>query len=142
MSDNFKKGEWIDGQWTPSDDDDELPAAPRGAELSPEDHELLVLAARAFGADFVEVENEGYGNLNFPGGPVIPAWNPLRFSGDCFDLGVRLDLFNESADFTYKLAEEIGRLEEGEDRVPAARRALVRAAAGITRFRRFLNESS
>lgn len=142
MSESFRKGEWTDGQWTPSDDDDELPAAPRGADLSPEDHELLVLAARAFGADFVEVEGEGYGNLNFPDGAVIPSWNPLLFSGDSFDLGVRLDLLGESADFKRKLAEELERIEDGQDRVPAARRALVRAAAEITRFRRFLNESS
>jgi len=142
VSDSFKKGEWAGDHWSPSDDDDELPAAPRGADLSPEDHELLVMAARAFGADFVEVEGEGYGNLNFPDGSVIPSWNPLLFSGDSFDLGVRLNLFDENADFTYKLAEEIGRIEDGQDRVPAARRALVRTAAEITRARKFLNDIS
>ena len=138
----FQKVEWSGDQYNPADDDlGELPAPPR-KEISADDHELLVLAARALNADFVETEGEEYGDLNFPDRSVVHAWNPLLFSGDAFELGVRLGLFDENADFTYKLAEEIGPEEEKRDPVIAGRRATVRAAAEIIRFRRFLNESS
>jgi hypothetical protein len=89
---NFRKGEWSGDQWTPSDDDGDLPAVPRGPGLSPEDRELLELAARALGARFEEVEHEGYGNLHFEDGRVINAWNPLAFGGDAFELAVSLEL--------------------------------------------------
>ena len=145
MSDSFKKGEWAGGQWNPSDDDDELPAAPRGAGLSSDDRALLELAARAIGARFEEVEHEGYGNLHFEDGRVTHAWNPLVHSDDAFDLQVALDLHVlidiESAgaisiewDFggsttpasTVDEYAPIG----GDDRA-AARRAITRAAAEI-----------
>jgi hypothetical protein len=106
---------------------DELPAPPR-KEIAPADRELLELAARALGATFHEVDGEGYGNLHFEDGRVVNAWNPLEFSGDTFELGVRLRLFEEHAGFIYMLDEEQGR---GKDPVVVAKRAAVRAAAEI-----------
>lgn len=144
MSDDkqFRKVEWSGDQYNPADDDlDELPAPPR-KEIAPDDHELLALAARALNADFVETEGEEYGALNFPDGSVVHAWNPLLFSGDAFELGVRLGLFDGNRDFARMLAEEIGPEEEKRDPVVAGRRATVCAAAEIIRFLRFLNESS
>jgi hypothetical protein len=70
---------------------DELPAPPR-KNISEADRQLLELAARALGAQFEEVDGEGYGNLHFDDGRVVNAWNPLMFSGDTFDLAVDLEL--------------------------------------------------
>lgn len=70
---------------------DELPAGPR-KEIPAADRELLELAARALGAQFEEVDGEGYGSLHFPDGTVEYAWNPLQFYGDTFELAVRLEL--------------------------------------------------
>jgi hypothetical protein len=138
----FQKVEWSGDQYKPADDDlDELPAQPR-KQISAEDHELLVLAARALNADFVETEGEEFGDLNFPDRSVVHAWNPLLFSGDTFELGLKLGLFHENQDFARMLAEEIGPAEEKRDVVAAGRRATVRAAAEIIRLRKFLNESS
>lgn len=75
------------------DDDtvDELPAPPR-VEIPAADLDLLVLAARALGARFEEVDGEGYGNLHFDDGEVVHAWNPKQFSGDSFELAAALEL--------------------------------------------------
>jgi hypothetical protein len=78
----------------PYDDEDtvdELPAVPR-KEIPAADLELLELAARALGAEFREVDGEGYGNLHFADGEVVPAWNPKQFSGDSFELAAALEL--------------------------------------------------
>jgi hypothetical protein len=138
----FRRVEWFGGEHSPTDDDvDEPSAAPR-KEISHSDHYLLLLAARALNADFVETEGEEYGDLNFPDRSVVHAWNPLLFSGDAFELGVRLGLFHDNKDFPRMLAEELGPPEEKRDQFAAGRRAAVRAAAEIIRFRDFLNESS
>jgi len=145
MSENdkqFQKVEWSGDQYNPADDDADEPPAPPRKEISADDHELLVLAARAMNADFVETEGEEYGDLNFPDRSVVHAWNPLLFSGDAFELGLKLGLFHDNRDFARMLAEEIGPEEEKRDPVAAGRRAAVRAAAEIIRFRKFLNESS
>lgn len=117
---------------TPSDDDtvDELPAPPR-KEIAQADLELLTLAAHALGATFEEVAGQGYGNLHFDEGRVVHAWNSLAFSGDAFELGVRLQLFEGDPKFLWYLADEQGR--EGAVPVGAARRAATRAAAEIGR---------
>ena len=139
MSDDnrFRKGEWVGDQWTPSDDDDELPAAPRGPGLSAGDRELLTLAARALGAQFVDVEHEGYGNLHFEDGRVVNAWNPLAFSGDAFELQVSLRLtvavMGTEACIHYGGKEPIYEkgVENGSSLAAATRRAITRTAAEI-----------
>lgn len=112
------------------DDLDELPRRPR-KDIPAADRELLELAARALGARFEEVEGEGYGCLHFEGGSTGQAWNPLLFSDDSFELGVRLNLFDEHPGFSCKLAEELGPAQEGRDPISATRRAVMRAAAEI-----------
>lgn len=116
------------------DDDtvDELPAPPR-EDIPEDDRQLLELVARAVGARFEEVDGEGYGNLHFPDGTIISAWNPLLFSGDAFDLMVALELHIDFAGgvvaaYTGKTqcCEDLGSGANG-----ASRRALVRAAAEI-----------
>jgi len=132
VSDSFKKGKWAGDQWNPSDDDDELPAAPRGPGLSADDRALLELAARAIGARFEEVEQEGYGNLHFEDGRVLNAWNSLQFSGDAFELAVELDISMSGAANTRFAEGEYGPHSEeavNGDKLSAARRAITRAAA-------------
>lgn len=116
------------------DDLEELPAPPR-KDIPEADRELLELAARALGARFEEVDGEGYGDLHFADGSVINAWNPLQFSGDTFEMGVRLRLFDEHPGFSYRLAEELGATKECRDPIAAARRAAVIVAAEIGKQR-------
>lgn len=129
---------------------DELPAPPR-VDIPPADRELLELAARAIGAQFEEVDGEGYGRLHFADGTVINAWNPLIHSDDAFALQVRLGMHVEFAHYegrlehvqvgvenqdydadsyaerTKWLVEEAG----GDDPMAASRRAVTRAASEI-----------
>jgi hypothetical protein len=122
------------------DDLDELPAPPR-KEIPTADRELLELAARALGAEFEEVEGEGYGNLHFPDGSVVYSWNSLEFSGDAFELQVKLGLTVERDEFDgviYTQAVPRGSRHAfdepcGVDPVAATRRAVTRAAAEIGR---------
>jgi hypothetical protein len=52
---------------------------------------LLERAACAIGAVRVEmVDGEGHVNLHFADTSVLHSWNPFMFSGDVFDLAVRL----------------------------------------------------
>lgn len=113
------------------DDLDELPAAPR-VDIPDTDLVLLERAARAIGAVRVEVvDGEGYVNLHFVDGSVVYSWNPLMFSGDAFDLAVRLrlevriheqDATAMTADL--KLANEL----HGDDAGAATRRAITRVS--------------
>jgi hypothetical protein len=129
--------DWAGGLPQPSDDDDEhgMPMQPpRGPGLSDADLALLTLAARALGAERVEVvEGENWLNLHFADGSTMWNWNSLLHSDDTFTMMVRLRLLDEHPGFTYKLAEEQGR--EGADEVEAARRAATRAAAEIAKQR-------
>lgn len=78
---------------TEDDDLDEAFGAPRGPGISPEDYDLLSLAALAIGCEDVElVDGEQYVNLHFPDGSIIHAWNPKRHSDDALDLAVWLEL--------------------------------------------------
>jgi hypothetical protein len=135
---------------------DELPAPPR-RDIGEHDFELLVLAARAINADFEEVDGEGYGNLHFPNGTTIPAWNPLLHSDDALDLVVRLRFTLEVFDSSIACRGVIGMrnaedldgvrhtlAEESTEHDPngAARRAITRASAEIIRGNKFLNEIS
>ena len=132
----FMRVQWDGDEPVPSDDDgpDGMPLRPRGPGLSAEDLQLLTLAARAIGAERVEVvEGEAWLNLYFSDRPPAFGWNPLRHSDDTFTMMVWLRLLDEHPDFTYKLAEEQGR--EGADEVEAARRAATRAAAEIGKQR-------
>ena len=116
------------------DDLDELAAAPR-VDIPAADLVLLERAARAIDAVHVEmVDGEGYVNLYFADGLVVHSWNSLMFSGDAFDLAVRLrlevrihkqDTSAMTADL--KLANE----PHGDDDGAATRRAITRAA-GLT----------
>jgi len=82
----------MSGEWSEeNDDEDEMPGLPR-KEIVPADRELLVLAARALGAQFVEVDGEGYGNLHFEDGSVTYAWNPLVHRDDALDLMAALQM--------------------------------------------------
>jgi hypothetical protein len=113
------------------DDLDELPAPPR-VDILADDLALLERAARAIGDVRVEVvDGEGFVNLHFADGSVVHSWNPLMFSGDAFDLAVRLrlEIYIHEQDTTamtgdLKLANE----QHGADAGAATRRAITRVA--------------
>jgi hypothetical protein len=113
---------------------EELPAPPRKS-IPEADRQLLELAARALGAQFEEVDGEGYGNLHFEDGSVVNAWNPLQFSGDALDLAVNLEMHVDTwPDSVEVFFGEEGSVYEGYDQLPpilATRRAITRAAAEI-----------
>lgn len=116
------------------DDLDELPPPPR-VDIPADDLALLERAARAIGAVRVQVvDGEGFVNLHFADGSVVHSWNPLMFSGDAFDLAVRLrlEIYIHEQDTTamtgdLKLANE----QHGTDAGAATRRAITRVAAEI-----------
>ena len=116
------------------DDLDELPAPPR-VDIPVADLALLERAARAIGAVHVEVvDGEGYVNLHFANGPVVHSWNPLTFSGDAFDLAVRLrlEIYIHEQDTTVMTADlKLANEQHGADAGAATRRAITRAAAEI-----------
>jgi len=116
------------------DDLDELPAAPR-IDISKVDLALLERAAQAIGAVRVEVvDGEGYVNLHFADGPVVHSWNPLMFSGDAFDLAVRLrlEIYIHEQDTTVMTADlKLANEQHGADAGAATRRAITRATAEI-----------
>lgn len=128
----------------PYDDEDtvdELPAPPR-KDIPAADRELLELAARAIGAEFEEVDGEGYGNLHFPDGSVVHAWNPLQFYGDTFELAVKLG-FMEIAFFPSGIEPGVTVNDEGicchekygSNAAAATARAITRAAAELGKQR-------
>ena len=112
----------------------EIPAAP-WVDIPASDLALLERVARAIGAVKVEVvDGEGYVNLYFADGLVVHSWNSLMFSGDAFDLAVRLRLEvhiheNDTTAMTadLKLANE----PHGDDAGAATRRAITRVAGEI-----------
>ena len=116
---------------------DELPALPR-KEITPEDRQLLDLAARAIGAIRVEeIDGEGILILHFQDRSPEYGWNPLVHSDDALRLSVWLEI-----DVNYRVVG--GRRVEavpaglpvfaepysGDGQI-AAKRAIVRAAAEI-----------
>ena len=119
------------------DDVDELPAPPR-KEIPEADRQLLDLAARALGSVQVEdVDGEQWLILHFADGTVAHGWNPLLFYADTFELAAALEL-----DVMYRVVGgarvevlaaggplTVERYERA--RLPAAARAVVRAAAEI-----------
>lgn len=111
---------------------DELPAPPR-KEIPAADRELLELAARALGAQFEEVDGEGYGNLHFEDGSAVLAWNPLQFSGDAFELAAKLKMeLSFSAAHVWVLGQGITEMHGADgDQYASGRRAITRAAAEI-----------
>lgn len=117
-----------------ADDLGEPPERPR-VDIPKADLALLERAARAIGAVRVEVvDGEGFVNLHFADGSVVHSWNPLTFSGDAFDLAVRLrlEIYIHEQDTTamtgdLKLANE----QHGADAGAATRRAITRVAAEI-----------
>jgi len=119
------------------DDLDELPA--RQPQVIPAaDRELLELAGRALGAVRVEdVEGEHWVNLRFANGTVAHGWNPLLFYGDTFELAAALELDIMHRVVGGRRVEVLGAggrltVERYEhDRLPAAARAVTRAAAEI-----------
>lgn len=116
------------------DDLDELPTPPR-VDIPAADLVLLEQAARAIGAVRVEVvDGEGYVNLHFADGSVVHSWNSLMFSGDAFDLAVRLrlEVYIHEKDTTAMTADlKLANEPHGEDPGAATRRAITRAA-GLT----------
>jgi hypothetical protein len=161
----FRKGEWRNGQfypyksqadlgsskadlvrrqelacgWQPSDDDDKhgVPVQPsRGPGIPAADLELLTLAARAIGAVRVEtVDGENWLVLHFADGTVVHGWNSMQFSGDAFEMLVRLQMHVEAYDDSVEVFfGEGGHVEEGftgTDPYAATRLAATRAAAEI-----------
>jgi hypothetical protein len=137
----FRKVQWTDNGWQPSDDDgpDGMPLQPpRGPGLSAENLELLKLAARAIGAVRIEeVDGEAWLNLHFADGSIAWNWNPLLHGDDTFNLAVDL---NMNLDISWRggrrvsvMGDGAGHAEEpfGEDKRAAAKRAVTRAAAEI-----------
>jgi hypothetical protein len=116
------------------DDLNELPAAPR-VEISEPNLVLLDQAARAIGAMRVEVvDGEGYVNLHFADGSILHSWNPLMFSGDAFDLAVRLrlEIYIHEHDTTAMTADlRLANEPHGDDAGAATRRAITRVAGDI-----------
>ena len=116
------------------DDLNELPAAPR-IDISEPDLVLLERAARAIGAMRVEVaDGEGYVNLHFADGSIVHSWNPLMFSGDAFDLAVRLrlEIYIHEQDTTAMTADlRLANEPHGDDAGAATRRAITRVAGDI-----------
>lgn len=112
----------------------ELPAAPRVDILEP-DLVVLERAARAIGAIRVEVvDGEGYVNLHFADGSIVHSWNPLMFSGDAFDLAVRLrlEIYVHEQDTTAMTADlRLANEPHGDDAGAATRRAVTRVAGDI-----------
>lgn len=138
-----QQGQAVD--YEPTDDLDELPAPPR-KEIPSADRELLELAARALGAEFEEVDGEGYGNLHFEDGSYVLAWNPLQFSGDALELAVKLrfgvnvtgglnwtsiTFFGNPGHYFNEISAPYVQENHGADPLAATRRAIVRAAAEI-----------
>lgn len=89
------------------------------------DRELLELAAKAAGLDYIKdcvwIENGFYSPLNHH---ERVEWNPLENDGDAFRLAARLGI-----DVTWNRANRSIGVEE----LRAARRAIVRAAAELGR---------
>ena len=116
------------------DDLDELPAPPR-VDIPAADLVLLERAALAIGAARVDVvDGEGYVNLHFADGSIVHSWNPLMFSGDAFDLAVRLrlEIYIHEQDTTVMTANlKLANEQHGDDAGAATRRAITRAAAEI-----------
>jgi hypothetical protein len=112
----------------------ELPERPR-VDIPEDDLALLEQAARAIGAVRVEVvDGEGFVNLHFADGPVVHSWNPLMFSGDAFDLAVRLrlEVYIHEKDTTAMTADlKLANEPHGDDAGAATRRAITRAACQI-----------
>jgi hypothetical protein len=96
---------------------------------------LLERAARAIGAVRVEVvDGEGFVNLHFADGSVVHSWNPLMFSGDAFDLAVRLrlEIYIHEQDTTAMTADlKLANEQHGADAGAATRRAITRVAGEI-----------
>jgi hypothetical protein len=112
----------------------EPPEWPR-VDIPEADLALLERAARAIGAARVEVvDGEGYVNLHFAGGSVVHSWNPLMFSGDAFDLAVRLrlEIYIHVQDTTAMAADlNLANEPHGDDAGAATRRAITRVAGEI-----------
>jgi hypothetical protein len=112
----------------------ELPERPI-VDIPEADLALLERAARAIGAVRVEVvDGEGYVNLHFAGGSVVHSWNPLMFSGDAFDLAVRLrlEVRIHEQDTTAMTADlKLANEPHGDDAGAATRRAITRVAGEI-----------
>jgi len=116
------------------DDLNELPASPR-VDISEPDLVLLGRAARSIGAMRVEVvDGEGYVNLHFADGSILHSWNPLMFSGDAFDLAVRLrlEIYIHEQDTTAMTADlRLANEPHGDDAGAATRQAITRVAGDI-----------
>jgi hypothetical protein len=113
---------------------EELPERPR-MDISETDLMLLERAARAIGAVRVEVvDGEGFVNLHFADGAVVHSWNSLMFSGDAFDLAVRLrlEIYIHEQETTAMTADlKLANEPHGDDAGAATRRAITRVAGEI-----------
>jgi hypothetical protein len=112
----------------------EPPERPR-VDIPQADLALLEGAARAIGTVRVEVvDGEGFVNLHFADGSVVHSWNSLMFSGDAFDLAVRLrlEVRIHEQDTTAMTADlKLANEPHGDDAGAATRRAITRVAGEI-----------
>jgi hypothetical protein len=134
----FRRVEWSGDEPLPSDDDDAdgMPLQPPGAGLSAEDLELLTLAARALGAERIEVvERESWVNLYFNDRPPAYSWNPLLHGDDTFNLQVDLRMWVRVDSVKKRSGVALGDVlcteywDQHPDARAATRRAVTRAAA-------------
>lgn len=100
--------------------------------------ELLELAAKAAGYQYIKPIEDYDGNLGLEVGSTNPmrtyTWNPLKDDGDAFRLAIRLKMEVDFDDVrvAVRTRQGIKVLEdEGGDLYAATRRAIVRAAAEI-----------
>lgn len=105
-----------------------------------EDRELLELAARAAEIVYEEIDSHGCRLFEMDVDGFRRVWNPLTDDGDVFRLAVKLGA--EVYQYANAAGALIGTLEKVEfyarnegDPCAATRRAIVRAAADITRRR-------
>lgn len=118
------------------------------------DRELLELAAKAAGVEYIQGESEkskenelrfGFW-LKFPYGYEVPEgvrrrWNPLTDNGDALRLAVKLGLVVDVGPVSVSVHKNNGNRDLGfefystgkDDPYAATRRAIVRAAAEIGR---------
>ncbi len=135
----FKRVEWTDGEYQMSDDDgpDGMPLRPRTTGLPEADLELLTLAARALGAERVEVvEGEQWVILHFADRTPSFGWNPLRHGDDTFNLAADLNIdvlqsaVNQEAQAVAPMQRVIS-VPWADDKRAATRLAVTRSAAEI-----------
>lgn len=106
------------------------------------DRELLELAAKAAGYQYIKPIEDYDGSLGLEVGSTNPmrtyTWNPLKDDGDALRLAVALNMGvsipvwkDNRIDVITFQDSRVNVIEKGNDAMAATRRAIVRAAAEI-----------